>query len=84
MAIWLLRKIIQSAKEKTKDMIMIFIDLVIAFDSVNIEALAKALKDYGITNHIKCLLWDVQQGERGEIEGKTALNLKGAYVKAGY
>ena len=50
MAIWLLRNIIQSAREKKEDLIMIFIDLVEACDSVDRGALAKTLSDYDITN----------------------------------
>ena len=59
MAIWLLRNIIQSAREKKKDLIMISIDLIKAFDSVDREALAKTLNYYGITypqqtSHMGC------------------------------
>ena len=50
MAIWLLGNIIQSARQKKEDQIMIFIDLAKTFNSVARAALAKALNDYGILN----------------------------------
>ena len=42
---------------------MVFIDLVKAFESIDIGALAKALDDYDISNPIKRFIWDINKGQ---------------------
>ena len=69
-AIWLLRNLVQTAREEKKDLYMVFIDLVKAFDSVDIGALMNTLIEDGVNNPMRSLIWNIHSGAKGELEQK--------------
>ena len=75
-AIWLLRNSVQTEREEMKDLYMVFIDLVKAFDSVDRGALMKRLLQDGIKNPKRSVIWKIYSGAEGVIEQKYKFSLE--------
>ena len=69
-AIWLLRNLVQTAREEKTDLYMVFIDLVKAFDSVDRGALMNTLIEDGVNNPMRSLIWNIHSGPEGVLEQK--------------
>ena len=80
--------IIKKAREFQKNICFCFIDYAKAFDYVDHYELWKILKDMEISDHVTCLLRNLNAGEeatgRTDMEQQTGCKLGKEYVKAVY
>ena len=67
-AIWTVKRRIQKARDSRKKLVLIFIDLVKAFDSVDRTTLFNVLKDRSVANPLKRLIWDLHDEAEREID----------------
>ena len=83
-----IRWIIEKTKEFQKNIYFCFIDCAKAFDCVDHNKLWKILKKIGIPDHLTCLLRNLLQVKKQEleldIEQQTGLKLGKEYIKAVY
>ena len=68
-AIWGVREIIQDSRESREELVMVFIDLVKAFDSVDGEAI-RSLKAFEVENPLRSLIWQIHENAHGELHSK--------------
>ena len=59
--------IIEKARELQKNMYLCFIDYAIAFDCMDHNKLWKTLKEMGISDHLTCLLGNLNTGKEATI-----------------
>ena len=80
--------IIEKAREFQKNIYFCFIDYAKAFDSVDHNKLWKILKEMGIPDHLTCLLRNLMQVRKQQLEldmeQKTGSKSGKEYVKAVY
>ena len=67
-AIWTVRRRIKKARDSRKKLVLIFIDLVKAFDSLDRTTLFNVLRDRSVANPLKRLIWDLHDEAEGEID----------------
>ena len=83
-----IRWIIEKAREFQKNIYFCFIDYAKAFDCVDHNKLWKILKEMGIPDHLTCLLRNLMQVRKQQLEldmeQQTGSNEVKEYVKAVY
>ena len=75
-AIWGLREIIQGSRESREELVIVFIDLVKAFDSVDRETTIRSLRAFEVENALRCLVWQIHENAHGELDSKIKFKLE--------
>ena len=75
-SVWGFREISQDTSKSREELMMIFIDVVKAFDSAQREAIIRSLKSFVVEKHFRSLILQIQENAHGELDSEKRLKIE--------